>query len=183
MSIETKAQIKQRIITSIQDYCDKEYINYRYYNLFKEALAPFEGKKITKRMMSAVEKAIGDDSFQFFWDADSSWWAIKFRGKHHMDPYYRENWMSFNLGYRSSGDFYSEAKFIEQNRCYGSAAMDRIELSKEAMKNPKTLELLVEKVLVVNRLKELDGMSEIGSYYFPASYQYERDLKINRGQR
>jgi len=135
-----------------------------------ETLRPFVGKKITKRMATAVEK-IG---YTVYYDTSYSWRSLKVWGK----GIKMDDRKSFNLGYFSESENFSieivenQRGFKELNACYLEAAEERINKNLQVFLNKEQCNLMARKlnayVEAVEQYKDMD------SYEFPALYSVQK---------
>jgi hypothetical protein len=113
----------------------------KYYvtsNTVLDAIEPilktFDGKPITKRIATAIEKAYPD--YKVYFSKSYSWFELSIWGK---DTHF-ENRMDLNLGYFNTGDFSFE-NFVKKNQRYYLNKKRLIEL--EELKNSGYLPKLI----------------------------------------
>jgi hypothetical protein len=83
------------------------------YNAALEVMQSFEGKQITKRIATALEKKLPGKVIHY--STEYSWYAISIWG----DGVAYDNAIRLNLGYLSAGNTLDLAKVKEHNLCYG----------------------------------------------------------------
>ena len=108
-------------------------------------LKTFDGKKMSKRIETAIQKVLPDNTV--FFGKSYSWYVLTFLG----NGIEYEDRIEFNLGYFSSGDIFDYKWFTEQNVGVYSNKK-RYEELVDVIANHSTE--LVNRVLDYNQLQE-----------------------------
>ena len=174
-----------KIKKAINDYIDDDQKNNDLYLKVFEAIRPCDGDKITKRIATTVQKALGDE-YTVYYSTNYGQFHLRIKKANETT----NHWKDFLIGYdtnpvfrleskdvnRTKDSFYIERGFDYYNMCFGSAAVKRIEQNKKVLKSGK-IEKLAE---LHDKKREIDQQIEslkLESYTFPAMYSVEKALK------
>lgn len=181
--MDTIEQIKK----AVQDYIDDDQKNNDLYLKVFEAIKKCDGQKITKRIATTVQKALGPEYNVYFSDQYGQY-HLRIKKANETT----NHWKDFLIGYHTdtgkifrleSGDknksvngLYSERGFDYYNICFGSAAVERIKMNKKVLasgKLEKLAELHDQKTLIDQQIDKL----KLESFTFPAMYNVQKALK------
>lgn len=166
----------ETIKDTIQRDIDRELKGLAYFNKLVEVFKPFEGKKITKRMETAVKTIFPDrvvyldKSFGMFhlqiWGGDIKMEKrLSFLIGHDSDPIYHEG---------DAGKDYSGFRYY--SICYGAAAIERNEKRRIFLKDTKQIKKLAK---VFNDYKKaLKELEDYDNYDLPSWYAIQKALKV-----
>jgi len=84
--------------------------NLKTFNVIRGVLEDFDGKTITKRIATAIGKAL--PGYVVHWNKDYSWWQVVVWKDNYDDR------QSYNLRYFSEGDGFEMSRFDEMNVCH-----------------------------------------------------------------
>ena len=156
--MNTLEQIKEKIKERIKD--DEK--NLEMYNTVAECFEKLEGKEITKRFSTLLEKSLPTFTFHYEKNKYLGGCSIKFWEKS-----INENW-NFTIG----KDSFSIEEFAERNACYGSAAQERIDKNTTYLNDEKTLSKIAQSIDQINQAKTY--LKEFDDYRFPAWYSIQK---------
>lgn len=124
------------IRTRLEETIAREKVYKKYHLLFRDALAKWEGKKINKRLLTDLQKAM--PSAVFIWDEIASMLYIKVYGTVEY-PTYKEHHSVF-IGYTSRWD----DRIEETTQCFRISKYDEI--------NPSVWSASIERVANIEKL-------------------------------
>lgn len=146
--------------------------------LILETLKPLQGKKITKRLATAVEKVLGEEARVSYskpdgWSgAELSVWGVEGRS------YSNRLWLNF-----PKEDTFDVDAFMDRNPAYYRAADERNEKRRDQLVNDVWLQATAN---AVNRVRELreqlaaaeEVLNEVTAYPVPDQYAIKDLAKI-----
>lgn len=172
-------KIKNAVQSDILD----DQKNHDLYLKVFEAIRPCDGQKITKRIATTVQKALGPE-YSVYYSDQYGMYNLRIKKANEST----QKWKDFLIGYHTdtgkifrlkSGDtsktsnaLYVERGFDYYNVWAGSAALERIESNKKVLasgKLEKLAELHDQKIEIENQIKKL-------KLDFAAKYAVERVL-------
>lgn len=137
----------ETIRKTIEDNIKREQRGTAIFDVMVETFKPFEGKPITKRLATALEKAMPNHTI--YYEKEFGMFHIRIWGN---GIEYKDR-LSFLIGY-DSNPYYTEGKYETGNAsncgtgfrahscCYGEAAKDRIKQAKAFLNNGPAMEKL-----------------------------------------
>lgn len=139
------------------------YKNQLYmYNVASEVLKDYDGKKISKRMATAIQKAIGDKYYVYY--------DTRYNLKHiNIEPYQRINqYDSCRLLIAYDEEIFNFEKFQSKAKCYSLNAerIPKLELGLTHIP-----EMIAKRDKIIEQIEELKDQAE--------SYEMAYDFKIN----
>lgn len=144
-------ETEQIIRKAIQDNINRETIGTAIFDIMVETFKPFEGKPISKRLATALQKAMPEHTIHY--EKEFGMYHIKIWG---CGIHYNDR-MSFLIGYETS-PYYSEGSydstsasncgtgFQSHSCCYGAAAKERIKQAKAFLRNTTALSILSDTI-------------------------------------
>jgi hypothetical protein len=161
---------------TIQKDIEGELKNLAYFNQLVKVFKPFEGKKITKRMETAVKIVLPDRVVHL----------SKAHGMFNMEIWgadiARDDRLSFFMGY-DSDPIYREGDaekrlsgFRYFSCCYGSAAIERNEKRRDFLEDSAKLKELAR--LFDNYKEAVSGLDNYSEYETPSWYAIQKVLKV-----
>jgi hypothetical protein len=127
-------------------------------NQICEALKPFNGKEVTKRLATTVEKRLGENYAVFYDSKSYGWHELSVWARTGLDADYvpYKDRISANLGYKSSNchpvGAYNHSWFMSQHMGYLNHAkkleslVDNIELLRKQAQQVQALEMMVARL-------------------------------------
>ena len=134
----------------------------------------YEGKQITKRMATAIEKEHPD--WTVYYKPDYGMYQINIWGGDSGRDY--NHYWQFFLGYESQGGIFTLEHFKDTNAGYGSAAEKRNIERRRMLAHPEELEEMARTFVA---WKEAEGKWKSAmrdSYYNPSFYSVQRVLGL-----
>ena len=157
----------KKIKAAIQETIDSEKASIELHDSLLSIFESFEGKTISRRMATKLEKAMPKYCVSFnsvhtgiFRRFEITLWVGNY-----------DNRTTFSLC-RSGGGIYTSESFRQANACHGSAAVERMGKNLSYLSNSKLMEEMADKANMLRESKEY--FSDLSSYDFPAKYSVSR---------
>ncbi len=142
--------MKNKIKELIQIRYDEEQRSINLYNIIMSVLEPFNGQKISKRMATAILKALPDNSTVHY-DTSLNFYSVSIWG----NGIEFKDRVRFTLGYKSDpvlklratyfdADDFPKDGFEYHNCCHGMAAIERNRKRLALLKSDEKLSTLCE---------------------------------------
>lgn len=181
-----KQAIKTKEVSSIRAKIEatiaRELVYQKYHKMFRDVLAKWEGKKITKRLLTDLQKAIPDA--RFIWDEIASMLYIKVYNTPEF-PSYENNHRVF-IGYTSRYDhriegttqYFQVQKYDEINPSVDSASRDRVVTYEKLLASdyPERHQEAIEKF----HKATLEMLEVLGDYPSSEDREYMRELGFSK---
>lgn len=162
-------EIREKIINAINEDTADDVRKYEVVSGFLPILEKYDGKQCSRRIYTAlkplIEKIPGYKYSSY--GQPYNYYQIE------IDTHDKDFYFSINLGYTTE---FSIDKFNENNACYLSAALERIEKNKNLLKDVAKINRwakAIEKMYEAN-----EAMQEFDSFDIPAYYAIQRATRI-----
>ena len=164
-----------QIIKEMNESLETYKQQYKILELVEPLLKPFEGKKITARIETAVKKVLEPMGYDVRYFPDYSWYTLKVYG----NGLKYDNAVRFNLGYKGNTNLFGEftmKNFESNNKCY-YANKERIDhLTNQLtnqLTNPNVLREFVTRYENIKKLQEEFENDVIKTYGYEFKHKFK----------
>ena len=161
-----KEEIMNTVKQSVEKSIEREERELRTLHLIQNELKIFQGKKVSKRIITHLNKVFHE--YSFYLDSNSFITYLKFMKSG------AKEWSSVTIGLEKSGNVYSNELFEAENGIRNREL--RIETSKNLLVYRTELKNLVELFYKYKMVKA--ELKKIDTKDFPTFYQMKRDVGL-----
>jgi len=141
-----KKQITDELVDNAKNLIEDEEKNISIFDAVSKALENFDGKKITRRMETAVKNALSD--YTVYYEKEYGMYRLFIWGK---DIDYNRR-LSVLLGYDETFCYYKFKN--EHNTCYTEGAPKRLAEAKSFIANPEKIDRIAETIIAYKKSQE-----------------------------